>query len=193
MKFGIFILYLILINIVGFILFGINILLSLCSKRRIDTLLMIVSTLGGSLGILISILLFDRKAKKDNMMSKVFISCVLVIQLILFLITQDRISDNITFSFWEFLSKNKLLLVYLGIINFVTFVVFALDKFNAISNKSRIRITNLLGLCFIGGSLGGLLAMYLFRHKTKQNYFTVGVPLIIVMQVIVLSFLINIK
>lgn len=193
MKFGIFILYLILINIVGFILFGINILLSLCSKRRIDTLLMIVSTLGGSLGILISILLFDRKAKKDNMMSRVYIFCVLVIQLVLFLIIQDRISDNITFSFWEFLIKNKLLLVYLGIVNFVTFVVFALDKFNAISNKSRIRITNLLGLCFIGGSLGGLLAMYLFRHKTKQNYFTVGVPLIIVMQVIVLSFLINIK
>ena len=62
---------------------------------------------------------------------------------------------------------------------------------NAISKKWRYKIVTLLGLCFIGGSLGGLLAMYVFRHKTQQDYFTVGVPLIIITQIIVIIFLAN--
>ena len=46
-------------------------------------------------------------------------------------------------------------------------------------------------LAFIGGSVGALLAMYLLRHKTKKDYFTVGVPLIMIMQVVVLFYAMN--
>lgn len=81
---------------------------------------------------------------------------------------------------------NSTLIIYLGIINLITCTIFALDKFNAMQNKSRFRIVTLLGLCFIGGSVGGLLAMYLFSHKTQKDYFTVGIPLIIIMHELLL-------
>ena len=51
-----------------------------------------------------------------------------------------------------------------------------MDKVNAAEHRSRIRIVTLLGLAFVGGSVGSLLAMYLLRHKTSKNYFTFGVP-----------------
>lgn len=64
----------------------------------------------------------------------------------------------------------------------VDIAAFAIDKIAAIEGRSRIRIVTLLGLAFIGGSIGGLIAMYLFRHKIRKDYFTVGIPLIMVMQ-----------
>jgi len=78
-------------------------------------------------------------------------------------------------------------------INILTLILFALDKIAAIENRSRIRIVTLLGLAFIGGSIGGLIAMYVFHHKTKKDYFTVGMPLIIIMQLVVIFFLMNVK
>ena len=143
------------------------------------------------MGIVLPIVLFDRKAEKGNMMSRVFIACIFVIQIVIFLVLRGHVSDNITFAFWSFFSKYKILIVYLGIINFVTFVAFAVDKIAAIKRRSRIRIVTLLSLAFIGGSLGGLLAMYLFRHKIRKDYFTVGILLMIVMQIVVVLYLMN--
>ena len=80
---------------------------------------------------------------------------------------------------------NKFLLIYIVSINIITFIVFALDKYLAIHNKYRIRVKTLFILCIIGGSIGGLISMYLFRHKTKQNIFRIGVLLIIVLQFII--------
>lgn len=192
MELGFFECYLIIINVIGFILFAVNTwLYSHTTEKQIDNALTVTALFGGSIGILLSILLFDRKAEKENMMSRVFIACIFVIQLVIFLILKGHVADNITLAFWVFFDKHKALLVYLRIINFITFVAFAIDKFAAIEHRSRIRIVTLLGLAFVGGSLGGLLAMYLFRHKTKKDYFTVGIPLIIVMQIVVLFYLIN--
>ena len=78
-------------------------------------------------------------------------------------------------------------------INFITFAAFAIDKIHAIEGKSRIRILTLLGLAFMGGSVGALLGIYIFRHKTKVDYFTVGIPLIMVMQGAVIFFVMNFK
>ena len=50
---------------------------------------------------------------------------------------------------------------------------------------------NLLGLAFIGGTIGGLIAMYVFRHKTQKDYYTVGLWLMIIMQIILLIYLFN--
>ena len=184
--------YLIIINAIGFILFAVNTwLYSNTAEGQVDRFLTITSLMGGSLGILISIFIFDRKAVKGNMMSRVFIACVFVIQIVIFLVLKGIHGEKITFAFWDFFSKNKILLIYFGIINLVTFAVFGLDKIAAIEKRSRIRIVTLLGLCFIGGSVGGLGAMYLFHHKTKKDYFTVGVPLIIVMQAVVIFYLMN--
>ena len=192
MELGRFDYYIIVVNVIGFILYLINTwLYSHTAEGQIDTVLTITSLLGGSFGIILSILLFDRKAEKGNIISRVFVSSVLVIQIILFLMIKGHIKSELTFAFWDFFESYKLLIVYLLVINIVTLILFAVDKIAAIEHRSRIRIVTLLGLAFIGGSVGALVAMYVFHHKTKQDYFSVGVPLIILMQVVVLFFLMN--
>ena len=79
-------------------------------------------------------------------------------------------------------------IIYL-IINVITFVVFGLDKFYAIKKKWRYKVITLLGLCFIGGALGGFLAMKIFNHKTNKNIFTISVPLLLVVQIAILLFI----
>lgn len=185
--------YLGIINVIGFIFYCINILLyKYTHKRKIDTLLTITSFLGGSLGIIIAILLFDRENSKDNMTSRIFAICTFVIQLIVFIMFKSNNGEKITFAIWKLFDKYKILLVYLIIINLTTFTIFSLDKIKAISGKWRYKIVTLLGLCFIGGSIGGLLSMYIFRHKTNVNYFKWGIPMIIVMQIVISIFLVNV-
>ncbi len=192
METGMFDRYLITVNIIGFILFAVNFwLYSHTAKGQINAMIAIVSLLGGSLGILLSILLFDRKARKDNMMSRIFTACMFVIQAVILLLLKGHHTDNITFAFWTFFDRHKMLIVYFVMINFITFTAFGVDKYHAVKGRARIRIVTLLGLAFAGGSLGGLLAMYLFRHKTLQNYFTAGIPLMIVMQLAVIFYIMN--
>lgn len=184
--------YLIAFNAIGFILYLVNTwLYSHTAEGQIDRILTITSLLGGSLGIVIAILLFDRKSVKDNMMSRVFVICVLIIQIIIFLMVKGHIKTDLTFAFWEFFGAHKIIIVYLLAINIVTLIAFAVDKIAAIEHRSRIRIVTLLALAFIGGSIGALIAMYVFHHKTKQDYFSVGVPLIMLMQAVVIFFLMN--
>ena len=185
--------YLLIINIIGFILYIVNMLLYRFTEEwNVDSLLTIISIIGGAAGALLAIILFDRKSVKDNMMSRVFVVCVCIIQIVLYLFFKGGHFDQITFAFWEFFGKYKILIVYLVIINFVSFAAFALDKINAIEGRSRIRIITLLGIAFLGGSLGAILAMYILRHKTKIDYFTVGIPLIMLMQAVVIFYLMNI-
>ena len=184
--------YLIVVNAIGFVLYLINMwLYSNTDEGQIDKVLTITSLLGGSPGIVLAILLFDRKAEKGNMMSRVFVSSVLIIQIIVFLMINGHIKSDLTFTFWNFFESHKFLILYLLVINIVTLILFAVDKIAAIEHRSRIRIVTLLGLAFMGGSIGALIAMYVFHHKTKQDYFAVGVPLIILMQIVVLFFLMN--
>lgn len=79
------------------------------------------------------------------------------------------------------------LILYLVIINVITFVIFGVDKYKAIRQEWRIRESTLLGLALIGGSIGGWLAMYIFHHKTKKVKFFVGIPVILVIQIVVFS------
>ena len=184
--------YLIVVNVIGFVLFAVNTwLYSHTADGQIDVVLTITSLLGGSAGILLSILVFDRKAEKGNMMSRVFIACIFVIQIVILLMVKGFVAKNITFAFWSFFDQHKVLIMYLVVINFITLAAFAIDKIAAIEGRSRIRIVTLLGLAFIGGSLGGLIAMYLFRHKIRKDYFTVGIPMIMLMQVFVIFYFMN--
>lgn len=185
--------YLMIINIIGFILSVLNMwLYSHTARGRIDALLTVIALAGGSFGILTAILLLDRKTTKGNMMFRVFTACVFVIQVIMLLMLKGYHADHITFAFWTFFHQHKILTVYLGIMNIITFAVFAMDKFHAVKGRRRIRIVTLLGLAFAGGSLGGLLAMYLCKHKTQKDYFTLGIPLIILMQTAVIFYMMNI-
>ena len=184
--------YLLIVNIIGFVLYLINMLLyTYTAEANVDKFLTVVSLAGGSLGILLAIILFDRKSVKDNMMSRVFVICVFVMQVVIVLFLKGEHAERITFAFWEFFGKYKIIIVYLVVINFITFAAFAVDKINAIEGRSRIRIITLLALAFAGGSVGAILGMYILRHKTKIDYFTVGVPLIMIMQVAVIFYLMN--
>lgn len=186
--------YLVIINIIGFLMYLINMwLYSHTKEGQVDKFLTILSLAGAPPGILLAIVLFDKKAHKGTMMSRVFVISVFIIQIILFLMWKGYMNDNITLALWEPFLKHRILLIYFGIINFITFIVFAIDKVNAQEHRSRIKIVTLLGLSFIGESIGTLLAIYLLHHKTKKDYFTVGIPIIMIMQVIVLFYLLNAK
>lgn len=194
MVMGVAEIYLIIINIIGFVLYLINMLLyNYTAEANVDKFLTIISLVGGSLGILLAIVLFDRKSVKDNMMSRVFVICLFVIQLVMFLFLKGANGEKITFAFWEFFAEHKILIIYSVIINFVSFAAFAVDKINACEGRSRIRIITLLGISFAGGSIGAILGMYIFRHKTRVDYFTVGVPLIMIMQAVVIFYLMNLR
>lgn len=76
-----------------------------------------------------------------------------------------------------------ILLKYLLIINAVAFVLMLVDKFKAQQNLWRIPEATLMTVAAIGGSVGSLLGMYTFRHKTRHPKFTVGIPLILAAQI----------
>lgn len=78
----------------------------------------------------------------------------------------------------------KILLWYLLIINAVGFLIMLADKLRAKKNAWRIPEARLLLISGIGGSIGMLAGMYLFRHKTLHPKFTIGVPLILAAQVV---------
>ena len=85
----------------------------------------------------------------------------------------------------------EVLLVYLAVVNLITFVMFGVDKRAAIKEKQRIRESTLLFFAFIGGSVGALFAIKLFRHKTRKPKFTVAIPLMLFVQVAVICYLLN--
>ena len=73
----------------------------------------------------------------------------------------------------------KIWLIYLEAVNLLTLIVFGLDKRRAMVHRERIPEAALLGLAALGGSIGALAGMYLFRHKIRKRKFTIGVPLIL--------------
>ena len=76
----------------------------------------------------------------------------------------------------------KLLLYYLLIINAAGLLLMLVDKWKAKKNRWRVRESTLLIVAALGGSIGSLAGMYLFRHKTQHLKFTLGIPLILAAQ-----------
>ena len=83
----------------------------------------------------------------------------------------------------------KYLFIYLAIINAAAFLLMLIDKQKARKNKWRIPEATLIMSAVLGGSVGALLGMYTFRHKTKHLKFTLGVPFILVLQIFLAIFL----
>lgn len=77
----------------------------------------------------------------------------------------------------------KKIAVYLALINLLTFAAYGIDKRKAQKNAWRIKESTLLLLAAAGGSVGALLSMQMFRHKTRHLQFTIGVPLILLVQI----------
>lgn len=82
----------------------------------------------------------------------------------------------------------RLLLYYLLAVNLLTFATYGIDKYKARHARWRVREASLLLLAALGGSIGALLGMHLFCHKTQHKKFRYGVPLILLAQVAVAVF-----
>jgi len=77
---------------------------------------------------------------------------------------------------------NYLLIAYPFVINLLAFSLMGTDKTNARQGKRRIPEAALFLTALLGGSLGAVVGMHFFRHKTKHWYFAVGMPLILILQ-----------
>ena len=79
------------------------------------------------------------------------------------------------------------MIYYLIFINVITFIICGYDKMMAIKHRYRIPEDILLFLSFIGGSLGFILGMLVFRHKTKKLKFTVLEPIFLGMWIYIVK------
>ena len=75
------------------------------------------------------------------------------------------------------------LLVWLAVINLLTFIVYGADKRRARKGKWRVPEKTLFLLPLLGGSIGALLGMRVFHHKTKHWYYVWGIPAILLAQI----------
>ena len=91
------------------------------------------------------------------------------------------------------LSLLHIALIYLAVINVVTFFMYGIDKWKAKKSKWRIRETALLGLAVLGGSIGAWLGMKVWHHKTLHKKFKYGVPAIIIVQLALIVYFIITK
>jgi uncharacterized membrane protein YsdA (DUF1294 family) len=76
----------------------------------------------------------------------------------------------------------KYFLIYLLIVNAIAFALMFIDKQKAKKKKWRISEATLMGFAALGGSIGALMGMYTFRHKTLHKKFTIGIPAILISQ-----------
>ena len=84
----------------------------------------------------------------------------------------------------------KYFLLYLLLMNVIAFVFMHADKRRARKNRWRIPERTLIGTAVLGGSIGALMGMYTFRHKTKHLKFTLGIPAILIAQILLAAWLI---
>lgn len=75
--------------------------------------------------------------------------------------------------------------IYLIIVNIAGYVIMGIDKKRAIRGAFRISEASLFMAALIGGSLGSILGMRHFRHKTRHWYFKYGMPAILIMQLLI--------
>ncbi len=85
----------------------------------------------------------------------------------------------------------KLFYIYLILINAVGYLIMLIDKRKAKKKAWRVPEATLMGIAAIGGSLGSLIGMYQFRHKTKHKKFTIGIPLMLAVHVVIFFLLLR--
>ncbi|MCR5850562.1 MAG: DUF1294 domain-containing protein [Bacteroidaceae bacterium] len=83
----------------------------------------------------------------------------------------------------------KIIIIYLTSINVATFITYGIDKLKAKRSKWRIREASLLLLAVLGGSIGALLGMKVWHHKTMHKKFKYGVPAILIVQMAIIGYL----
>ena len=72
--------------------------------------------------------------------------------------------------------------LYLLLVNLIAFVLYGVDKRRARQGRWRISESTLLGIALLGGAIGAMVGMKVFHHKTKHKKFSLGLPVIFVLQ-----------
>ena len=85
----------------------------------------------------------------------------------------------------------KLLANYIILINLIGITLMFLDKRKAVKNRWRISENTLMFTALVGGSLGILIGMYTFRHKTKHKKFIIGVPVLLIANILCIIMIIK--
>ena len=80
------------------------------------------------------------------------------------------------------------IIIYFIVINILGFLAMGIDKWKAKRHARRIPENTLFMFTVLGGGVGTIAGMYLFRHKTKKKYFTIGMPLILILEVILIIY-----
>ncbi|MEN8075533.1 DUF1294 domain-containing protein [Clostridioides difficile] len=80
----------------------------------------------------------------------------------------------------------KFIILYIIILNLTLFILMGIDKRRAKLNKWRISEKSLFLFSLFGGSIGGIIGIYTFKHKTRHLKFTFGFPIILILQLIIL-------
>ena len=99
---------------------------------------------------------------------------------------KNKIMENLA-EFNLFTTKN--FIIYLIVINIIGFYVMWSDKRKAQKGKWRIPENTLFLITALGGGIGTIAGMYTFRHKTKKLKFTIGLPAILILEIILLIYL----
>ena len=84
----------------------------------------------------------------------------------------------------------KYLIIYLLAINIIGFFAMGIDKYKAKKGYWRIPESTLMTICLIGGGIGTIAGMYTFRHKTKKLKFSVGMPTILIAEILLFVYFI---
>ena len=86
--------------------------------------------------------------------------------------------------------EKVIIIYYFVIINIFGFLVMGIDKLKAKSGSWRIPENTLFMFAVLGGGIGTTTGMYVFRHKTKKKSFTIGMPTIVVLEIILIIYFI---
>lgn len=178
--------------------------------HALTILMPLLALAGGSVGMLLGLILWERNVNKHNVAWWFETAVGLVAWGMVCAWKCGLVSFNGAGMFRAF---NPVMLrglgIYLLVMNCVTLLVFAADKRIAIANGeaprnrggragsgrssggswSRVPESWLMGLSFMGGALGGIIAMRLFNHKTRDWYFAWGLPVLVVLQTVLFLYL----
>ncbi len=86
---------------------------------------------------------------------------------------------------------SQLIVCYFVTVNIFGFLFMGLDKWKAKKRSWRIPEATLFIIAVIGGALGSVIGMYLFRHKTRHWYFVYGMPAILVIHILLMLFVLK--
>ena len=189
--------YLIIINALAFILMTIDFFMVKNGRKTgLPSLVyLILLVAGGSLGSLLAYLIWDRNSMKyqdkevrDKMLNwRIPTVLMVIIHTMIFLIVCGAFKIDFRECMFNtreiFQAAGLPILIIIILFNLIAFALFGIDKKLAIKNKRRIPISVLFIVSAIGGTIGAILGMLVFHHKTSKMYFILGIPLIFIIHI----------